>query len=138
MAEQEAQALGSAFPNPPSFWRDFTADKIARMDELRKSYTETLPEAQQQTQQSGDDTEGGSSGPTGADEAAAAAAQAVQNEVPVRIPDVPEDLVNLQPPAEPEDGRWRVFGDYYMVRHLSFERTWIRDMDGLGLTEAAQ
>jgi len=33
----------------------------------------------------------------------------------VRVPDIPEDLVNLQPPAEPADGRWRVFGDQYMV-----------------------
>lgn len=33
----------------------------------------------------------------------------------VRVPDVPTDLVNLQPPAEPADGRWRVFGDQYMV-----------------------
>ncbi|KAJ4160300.1 Mediator of RNA polymerase II transcription subunit 7 [Fusarium falciforme] len=33
----------------------------------------------------------------------------------VRVPDVPEDLINLQPPAEPADGRWRVFGDQYML-----------------------
>lgn len=33
----------------------------------------------------------------------------------VRVPDVPEDLISLQPPAEPADGRWRVFGDQYMV-----------------------
>ena len=35
----------------------------------------------------------------------------------VRVPDVPEHL-NLQPPAEPADGRWRVFGDQYMVSFL--------------------
>ncbi|QPC78699.1 hypothetical protein HYE68_009451 [Fusarium pseudograminearum] len=33
----------------------------------------------------------------------------------VRVPDIPEDLINLQPPAEPADGRWRVFGDQYML-----------------------
>ncbi|CCT64200.1 related to MED7-member of RNA Polymerase II transcriptional regulation mediator complex [Fusarium fujikuroi] len=33
----------------------------------------------------------------------------------VRVPGIPEDLVNLQPPAEPADGRWRVFGDQYML-----------------------
>lgn len=33
-----------------------------------------------------------------------------------RIPDVPADLTNMQPPAEPEDGKWRVFGDHYSVR----------------------
>ncbi|KAF4998339.1 hypothetical protein FGRMN_3219 [Fusarium graminum] len=33
----------------------------------------------------------------------------------VRVPDAPADLVNLQAPAEPADGRWRVFGDQYML-----------------------
>ena len=33
-----------------------------------------------------------------------------------RIPDVPAELANLQPPAEPADGVWRVFGDQYSVR----------------------
>ncbi|KAF7561669.1 hypothetical protein G7046_g2456 [Stylonectria norvegica] len=33
----------------------------------------------------------------------------------LRVPDVPDELVNLQPPLEPEDGRWRVFGDQYML-----------------------
>lgn len=33
-----------------------------------------------------------------------------------RIPDVPAELTNLQPPAEPADGNWRVFGDQYSVR----------------------
>jgi hypothetical protein len=32
-----------------------------------------------------------------------------------RILAIPEELVNLQAPAEPEDGRWRVFGDQYTV-----------------------
>ena len=32
-----------------------------------------------------------------------------------RIPNIPTDLINLQPPAEPEDGKWRVFGDQYTV-----------------------
>lgn len=41
----------------------------------------------------------------------------------VRVPDVPEDLINLQPPAEPADGRWRVFGDQYMVGSLNYTFT---------------
>ncbi|KAL7931514.1 MED7 domain-containing protein [Trichoderma chlorosporum] len=33
----------------------------------------------------------------------------------VRIPNLPEHLTALQPPPEPVDGRWRVFGDQYML-----------------------
>ncbi|KAL7785922.1 MED7 domain-containing protein [Trichoderma ceciliae] len=32
-----------------------------------------------------------------------------------RIPNLPEHLIALQPPPEPADGRWRVFGDQYML-----------------------
>ncbi|KAL6887208.1 MED7 domain-containing protein [Trichoderma longibrachiatum] len=32
-----------------------------------------------------------------------------------RIPDLPEHLRHLQPPPEPADGRWRVFGDQYVL-----------------------
>lgn len=38
--------------------------------------------------------------------------------IATRIPDLPEDLINLQPPAEPADGVWRVFGDRYTVRDV--------------------
>ena len=87
MAEQEPYSLASAFPNPPPFWREFTADKVAQMEELKKSYMETL----------------------------------LPGDIPdpstvIRVPEVPEELAYLQPPAEPEDGRWRVFGDLYKVR----------------------
>lgn len=81
MAEQEPQSLASTYPNPPPFWKDFTSDRIDRIDELRAEHIEQ---------------NGG-------------------NALTLRIPDVPEELINLQPPAEPADGRWRVFGDQYMV-----------------------
>ncbi|KAL2109463.1 hypothetical protein VUR80DRAFT_2450 [Thermomyces stellatus] len=32
-----------------------------------------------------------------------------------RIPDLPAELMHLQPPAEPADGTWRVFGDQYSL-----------------------
>lgn len=86
MAEQELHSLASAFPNPPPFWRDFTPDRIAQMEELSKSYMDTLLPG-----------------------------DIADSSVVMRVPDVPEELIHLQPPAEPEDGRWRVFGDLYKV-----------------------
>ncbi|KJZ73797.1 hypothetical protein HIM_06915 [Hirsutella minnesotensis 3608] len=85
MADQEPHSLASTFPNPPPFWKDFTPDKLERIQQLR-------------TAQGGGDREAGGN-----------------NAPPVRIPGVPEDLINLQPPPEPVDGRWRVFGDQYML-----------------------
>lgn len=91
MAEQEPHSLSSTFPNPPSFWKEFTTDKVARYEQLRSEL---------ETKQEGDDT--------GADESAKS-----QRRIPIE--ELPEDLIHLQPPPEPSDGRWRVFGDHYMV-----------------------
>jgi mediator of RNA polymerase II transcription subunit 7 len=84
--QQEPHSLASTFPNPPDFWKAFTPDKIARIEELRRARA-----ADEDTDTEGADTD-------------------------VRIANLPEDLIALQPPPEPADGRWRVFGDQYMVR----------------------
>ncbi|KAJ4223520.1 Mediator of RNA polymerase II transcription subunit 7 [Fusarium solani] len=82
MAEQqEPHSLSSTFPNPPPFWKDFTPEKLSRIEALRTAHL----------------------------------GQHEGEPLTVRVPDVPEDLINLQPPAEPADGRWRVFGDQYML-----------------------
>ncbi|KAG6002432.1 hypothetical protein E4U21_003106 [Claviceps maximensis] len=81
MAEQEAHSLASTFPNPPLFWKSFTPDRVARVEELRSAFAGA-----------------GDSSP-----------------LPVRIPGLPEELTHLQPPLEPADGRWRLFGDHYML-----------------------
>ncbi|PHH63919.1 hypothetical protein CDD81_5367 [Ophiocordyceps australis] len=38
MADQEPLSLASTFPNPPPFWRDFTPENIARIEELREKH----------------------------------------------------------------------------------------------------
>ncbi|CAH0051244.1 unnamed protein product [Clonostachys solani] len=76
MAEQE-QSSSSTFPNPPSFWQDFTPENLTRIEQLRKSFAEANP----------------------------------TRDVPIRLSDIPDSLINLQPPAEPKDGKWRVFGE---------------------------
>ncbi|KAM0478929.1 hypothetical protein ACHAPX_004907 [Trichoderma viride] len=83
--QQEPHSLASTFPNPPDFWKAFTPDKIARIEELRRARA-----ADEDTDTEGADTD-------------------------VRIANLPEDLIALQPPPEPADGRWRVFGDQYML-----------------------
>ncbi|KAM0513636.1 hypothetical protein ACHAPE_007686 [Trichoderma viride] len=83
--QQEPHSLASTFPNPPDFWKAFTPDRIARIEELRRAHA-----ADEDT-----DTEG--------------------VDADVRIANLPEDLIALQPPPEPADGRWRVFGDQYML-----------------------
>ncbi|PTB65539.1 MED7-domain-containing protein [Trichoderma citrinoviride] len=79
--QPEPHSLASTFPNPPEFWREFTPDRIAELNELRLS-------------RASPDQDDGNIG---------------------RIPDLPEHLRHLQPPPEPADGRWRVFGDQYML-----------------------
>ncbi|KAF6832285.1 hypothetical protein CPLU01_06249 [Colletotrichum plurivorum] len=36
-------------------------------------------------------------------------------DLPARLPDIPEDLMNLQPPAEPAAGTWKVLGGNYTL-----------------------
>lgn len=91
MADQEEpHSLSSTFPNPPPFWKDFTAERVARLDELRKQHALI----------------------SGVGEEA--------NLKLMRVPDLSDELATLQPPPEPVDGRWRVFGDQYMVSLLLY------------------
>ena len=91
MADQEQQQeptqgqLAATFPNPPPFWKDFTAENVTRMNKL----WEQIP---------------------------ATPHQETLDPLTRRMPGVPDELVNLQPPAEPANGKWRVFGDLYSVR----------------------
>ncbi|GAP89433.1 putative mediator of RNA polymerase ii transcription subunit 7 protein [Rosellinia necatrix] len=82
--EEEQQQAASTWPPPPPFWKDFTPDNIARVEELRKQTAERF---------------GG-----------------IQDTPRLHVDDLPRGLRNLQPPPEPEDGTWRVFGDRYFLK----------------------
>ncbi|KAI1636825.1 mediator complex, subunit Med7 [Biscogniauxia mediterranea] len=84
--EEEQPLVSSTWPPPPPFWQSFTPENIARINDLRKEKAER---------------EGMSS-----DEDALKT---------VRLEGLPRGLRNLQPPLEPEDGVWRVFGDKYQL-----------------------
>ncbi|KAI9899888.1 hypothetical protein N3K66_004150 [Trichothecium roseum] len=91
MAEQEQQphSLASTFPSPPPFWRDFTPENVRRIDDLLLLAAAGAAAAGQGDGSGGDDR--------------------------LARAELPEELVNLQPPPEPADGRWRVFGDHYSL-----------------------
>jgi len=77
--------LASTWPDPPSFWKDFTTENLEAFQKIKTAAEERESEME----------EGG---------------------LVKRIPNIPEELIHLQPPAEPADGKWRVFGDIYSVR----------------------
>ncbi|KKA28784.1 hypothetical protein TD95_002864 [Thielaviopsis punctulata] len=79
---QARTALSGQLPNPPLFWKSFTAENVQRMKNLRGA----IPSAH----------------PNG-------------SASPMRIVGLPSDLTYLQPPAEPENGEWRLFGDKYTL-----------------------
>ncbi|KAI1101767.1 MED7-domain-containing protein [Jackrogersella minutella] len=82
MEEEQPQQVSSTWPPPPPFWRDFTPENVARINELRKQQAEI---------------------------------EGVEDSSKIRLQDPPRELRNLQPPLEPADGVWRVFGDTYRL-----------------------
>lgn len=87
MADQPQNQLFSTFPNPPSFlWKDFTDENLARLADAKKAWEAHHPEA-------------------------ASSFKAV-----TLLPDLPDDLIHLQPPAEPLTGSWKALGGTWTVR----------------------
>ncbi|KAJ0281384.1 hypothetical protein CBS470a_008321 [Colletotrichum nupharicola] len=74
--EPSQNAVAATFPNPPPFWKDFTPEKLARIEDLRKA----------QAEKDGVDVK----------------------DLPPRIPNIPEELINLNPPSEPASGTWKL------------------------------
>ncbi|KAK3693227.1 MED7 protein-domain-containing protein [Podospora appendiculata] len=80
--EEDSSKVTALYPDPPPFWKAFTPENIARFDTLRQDFAD----------KHGLDAD-------------------ADTDTVVRIPDVPDDLIYLQPPAEPTDSKWRLFSE---------------------------
>ncbi|KAI0026029.1 mediator complex, subunit Med7 [Xylariomycetidae sp. FL0641] len=81
MEEEQAQ-VSSTWPPPPPFWKSFTPENIARIEDLRRE---------------------------------TASREGLDDPSKARIEGLPAPLRHLQPPLEPEDGKWRLFGSPYQL-----------------------
>ncbi|KAI0534440.1 mediator complex, subunit Med7 [Xylaria digitata] len=82
--DEEPQQVASTWPPPPPFWKEFTPDNVARIEDLRKE---------------------------------AAESSGIRDSLNVRLGvGLPRELRYLQPPPEPDNGEWRVFGDRYALK----------------------
>ena len=133
--EENANAVSSTWPPPPPFWKDFTPENVSRIEELRRLKSETEAEAET-------NTEAGAEATTKTTTKAKNTTTNKNDEDNIiRLENLPPHLRNLQPPREPPDGAWRVFGATYRlvddlprledqgVRRL-FPNTDERDTDG--------
>ncbi|KAK3990844.1 mediator of RNA polymerase II transcription subunit 7 [Cladorrhinum sp. PSN332] len=115
MAEPEEDDSGrvvSTWPDPPPFWKSFTPENIERYDTLKEDYVKQ--------QELDEDT--------------------ISNTV-IRVPDIPPDLVNLRPPAEPIDWKWNVFSEPQTLSTetpLSFEDAGVARLGPDSLTSSSQ
>lgn len=96
MAEQsdnlEFQRKDLTFPLPPPFWKDFTDDNVVRFEAIKARHTLDNFSAEGSSLAPGDVS---------------------KHRIP--LDKLPEDLINLQPPAPPDDGKWRCFGQLYTL-----------------------
>ena len=76
--EEDSSKVTALYPDPPSFWKAFTAENLGRFDSLKQDYADR---------------------------------NGLDVDTVVRIPDIPEELAYLQPPAEPSDSKWRLFSE---------------------------
>ena len=102
MVEDPTQRQNTTLPVPPPFWRDFTPDKIALYENLVASRASSNCQSPANGYQQVDNNRN---------------THNHHNHQPVIIPpsDLPEDLINLQPPPVPRDGKWRTFGDLFAL-----------------------
>lgn len=94
MAEPEkTNTLAATFPSPPPFWKYFTPQNKAKVEELRAAQDTTSGSQSKSTKLS----------------------QRKPPILPTRILDLPSELLFLQRPLPPTSGIYRIFGEPYTV-----------------------
>ncbi|KAK8096538.1 MED7-domain-containing protein [Apiospora kogelbergensis] len=86
---EDLDQITSTWPRPPPFYKDFTADNLARLADLKREHAETTTDP-----------------PTSSDK---------NDAISQRLTGLPPNLRSLQPPLPPAEGAWRVFGDPYRL-----------------------
>ncbi|KAK8062173.1 MED7-member of RNA polymerase II transcriptional regulation mediator complex [Apiospora hydei] len=91
---QDLDQITSTWPRPPPFYKNFTADNLARLADLKRERAET------------------SNPPSNPD---AGTNNNKDDILSQRLTGLPANLRNLQPPLPPDEGAWRIFGDPYRL-----------------------
>ncbi|KAK8030164.1 hypothetical protein PG993_011455 [Apiospora rasikravindrae] len=97
---QDMDQITSTWPRPPPFYKDFTADNLARLADLKRERAETSNPP---------------SNPSTTDPTTNNKNQDDDALLSQRLTGLPPNLRNLQPPLPPDEGAWRIFGDPYRL-----------------------
>jgi mediator of RNA polymerase II transcription subunit 7 len=88
MAEGGPRALTAAFPPPPPFWKEFTAENVEKLEKIKREAAKSHGDSPKKK----------------------------WSQAELRTLDVPPELRHLIPPEPPKSGSYSVFGETQSVR----------------------